>query len=307
MRVLVTGGNGFIGTWVCAELEKNGHTPIVFDHHGNQTAHGWYECFLGDVRDRTSLSEAVSHVDGVIHLAAILGSSETIEDPYPAIETNIIGAVNMMEACLHYAVPMSMTSVGNAWLRSSGAGTYTIVKECAADLFEMYRRYRGLKGNLVRPTNAYGPGQSVHSSFGGTSSVRKIIPTFIHQALAGQPIEVYGDGEQISDCVWVGDVAETLVKAMLHAANGYLHPIAEVGPYQSVTVNEVARRVATEVSRQTGEPLSILNHLPMRAGEVKGVTKSDVSTLKPYHISLTSLYSGLLETVAYYRGRINAK
>ena len=298
MRILVTGGDGFIGRWVCDELRAQGHDPIVGDRHLEGPGD------LLDVRDRVAVMESVSHVEGVIHLAAVLGSSETIQDPRPAIETNILGAVNVMDACVHYGVPLAMTSVGNAWLRSAGAGTYTIVKECAADLFEMYRRYRGLKGNLVRPTNAYGPGQSVHRDFGGHSSVKKIIPSFINAALQGRPLEVYGDGEQISDCVWVGDVAKVLVGALTEAAAGRLHPIAEVGPEESLTVNEVAMAVEVAVSVAPGSDWHGYvgtRHIPMRPGEVKGVTKADTSTLEPYGITLTPLSEGLKRTVAYYR------
>ena len=296
MRVLVTGGNGFIGRWVVDQLTDFGHEPIVFDHHvpGRHSA-SWF----GDVRDRTSINEACAHVDAVIHLAAVLGSAETVGNPYPAIETNIIGAVNVMEACLQYSLPMSMTSVGNAWLRADGAGTYTIAKECAADLFQMYRNYRGLRGNLVRPTNAYGPGQSVWRGLGGTSSVRKILPTFINQALQGKPIEIYGDGEQVSDMCWVGDVAETLICAMLHADGDELCPIAEVGPAEHLTVNQVAGLVQKEVERICGGSVAI-THLPMRHGERSGHTIADPETLKVYGIEQLPFSEGLIRTAAYY-------
>ena len=300
----MTGGAGFIGSWTVKELLEQGHDPVVMDHHLPVRVDG-VTVWAGDVRDATTVNEAVAHVEGVIHLAAVLGSSETVQNPRPAIDTNIIGAVNVMDACLQYDVPLAMTSVGNAWLRSCGAGTYTIVKECAADLFEMYRTYRSLWGNLVRPTNAYGPGQSVHWSLGGHSSVRKILPTFINQALQGKPIEVYGDGEQISDMVWVGDVAKVLVSAVQDAGRHRLHATAEVGPEESLTVNEVADAVLAYVTRHQTKYMGWadgrITHLPMRAGERKGVTKADTSTLKPYNISLTPFAEGLSQTVEYYR------
>ena len=152
MRILVLGGAGFIGEYVCRALRAQGDTAVIFDHV-DRPGLGEWERHFGDVRDALAVAEAVAHADAVINLAAILGSQETVANPKPAIETNIIGAVNVMEACVQYDVPLAMTSVGNAWLRSDGAGTYTIVKECAADLFQMYRNYRRLRGNLVRPMN----------------------------------------------------------------------------------------------------------------------------------------------------------
>lgn len=296
MRVLVTGGNGFIGSYVCQLLYQAGCDPVVFDHV--VPADQMWDYHVGDVRDEVSVTEAVAHADGVIHLAAVLGSQETVANPKPAIDTNIYGAVNVMEACVQYDVPMSMTSVGNAWLRSDGAGTYTIVKECAADLFQMYRNYRGLRGNLVRPMNAYGPGQKVPVPF-GPGKVRKILPSFICNALAQLPIEVYGDGEQISDMCYVADVASILVQALWKADAGTLVPIAEVGPDQSMTVNEVAKAVARECDLFTNVRVPI-EHLPMRVGEKSGVTAADPSTLDDYVIELTPFAGGLTKTVEYY-------
>ncbi len=305
MNVLVTGGSGFIGSYVCEHLVEHGCNPIVFDHVVRPLSDvgTWYDQHLGDVRDDVAVTEAVAHADAVIHLAAILGSQETVANPKPAIDTNIYGAVNVMEACVQYEVPLAMTTVGNAWLRSDGAGTYTIVKECAADLFQMYRNYRGLMGNIVRPMNAYGPGQKPPAPF-GPGKVRKILPSFICRALSGQDIEVYGDGEQVSDMCYVGDVAEVLVQAVLHASEGFLHPTAEVGPKESMTVNEVAEYVIQAAANYTEEFVDI-SWLPMRPGERKGVTAADPSTLEVYGVKLTPFDEGLPETVAYYWEQLN--
>lgn len=297
MRVLVTGGQGFIGGYVCKALYAIGHEPVIFYH--TYDGPGPFSYHLGDVTDANQVTEAVAHADGVIHLAAVLGSQETVANPKPAIETNINGAVNVMEACVQYDVPMTMTTVGNGWLRSDGAGTYTIVKECAADLCQMYRNYRGLRANVVRPMNAYGPGQKAPTPY-GSSKVRKILPSFICRALSGLPIEVYGDGEQISDMCWAGDVADVLLLALGEAYLGNLYPIAEVGPERSMTVNEVAHLCALACSAFTNSPVVPVNHLPMRDGEKSGVTAADVRTLDPYDVTLTPFDVGLEQTVSYY-------
>ena len=306
--ILVTGGAGFIGGWVCKELENDGHTPIVFDHVASLEKFREKYLYVGDVRDSNAVTEAVSHVDGVIHLAAILGSQETVANPKPAIDTNINGAVNVMEACVQWNVPLAMTSVGNSWLRSDGAGTYTIVKECAADLFQMYRNYRGLRGNLVRPMNAYGPGQKMPVPF-GPGKVRKILPSFICRALSGQDIEVYGDGEQISDMCWVGDVANILTQALYNSENGMLFPTVEVGPSESMTVNEVAQSVAREAALyNNGAGEVSITHLPMRAGERKGVTAANTQVIDTfYNIELMPFEDGLRQTVKYFNEQLRGK
>src|ERR1039458_4978535 len=120
MNILVTGGSGFIGSYVCKCLYEDGHRPIIFDHtyHGPDSLAFQLggPIHLGDVRDANAVNEAVAHVDGVIHLAAILGSQETVANPKPAVDTNINGAINVMESCTQWNVPMVMTTVGNGWL-----------------------------------------------------------------------------------------------------------------------------------------------------------------------------------------------
>jgi len=96
MKLLVTGGGGFIGGYVVEELQKRGHRPGLFDHYNR----GGYPCpvILGDVRDPVAVTEAMAHVDAWIHLAAVLGTQETIQNPRPAAESNLMGGLNILEA-----------------------------------------------------------------------------------------------------------------------------------------------------------------------------------------------------------------
>lgn len=305
MKVLVTGGNGFIGRYVCHELESQGHEPVIFDVTGPPSIFSHRKHYLGDVRDATAVTEAVAHVDGVIHLAAVLGSQETVANPRPAVETNLLGSINVFEACVQYDTPVAYAAVGNAWLRSMGAGGYTITKEAVTDFASMYKWHRGLRVNVVRPMNAYGPFQSVSRHLGGSSSVRKIMPTFICSALSGRPIEIYGDGEQISDVVWVGDVAKVLVSAVWDASKNRLHPTVEVGPKEHLSVNQVAYAIAEEVFDQTDLGWPTVEYLPMRPGERKGETIADQHSLVPYNICLAPLLDCLPTTVAWYAKHVN--
>ena len=84
-RVGVTGGGGFIGSYVVEELIRKGYEPVIFDHTTNRTYPGDCELFLGDVRDNVAMTEFAAHVDGIIHLAAVLGTQETIQNPRPAL------------------------------------------------------------------------------------------------------------------------------------------------------------------------------------------------------------------------------
>lgn len=296
MRVGVTGGAGFIGGHVVDALHFAGHDTVVFDHLGRV---GDSVGMLGDVRDSTAVHELAAHVDGVIHLAAVLGTQETIGNPMPAAETNIMGALNVLQACRHYGLPLVNIAVGNWWMRN----TYSTTKHCAERLLEQYRDELGLRAANVRCVNAYGPRQSAAAPF-GSARVRKIIPAFACRALAGQPIEVYGDGQQVSDMVHVADVAFVLTRTLELCADGFTPPqTVEVGPVEHATVLEVAQMVAAEAATITGELVDIV-HLPMRPGELAGAqVTADTASLRYVGVdpaSFIALPQGLGQTVRWF-------
>jgi nucleoside-diphosphate-sugar epimerase len=295
MIVGVTGGAGFIGGYVCEELQRRGHEPVVFDHLGR----GDGSVMLGDVRDATAMTELAAHVDGIIHLAACLGTQETIRNPRPAAETNIQGGLNFLEAIAQYGIPGCYIGVGNHWMDN----TYSISKTAVERFVRMFNRERRTRCNVVRLVNAYGPRQSVAPPF-GPAKVRKITPAFVCRALTGQPIEVYGDGQQVSDMVWVGDGARALVAALEGADRGAVHDrVVECGPAQHTTVERVAELVRRHVARLGYEPQGVV-HLPMRPGEVPGAKViADYETLRLVGIdpeTLKPLDEGIAETVRWY-------
>jgi UDP-glucose 4-epimerase len=263
MKVGVTGGAGFIGTWVVDELLSRGYEAVIFDHVGRRHSHMGVETFLGDVRDATAVTELAAHVDGIIHLAAVLGTQETIANPGPAAETNILGGVNVLNACKQYQVPLVYAGVGNHWMRN----TYSTTKTATERLLEQYRTEFDLPFAVVRPVNAYGPGQLAAHPF-AAGRVRKIAPAFICRALCDMPIEVYGDGSQVSDMVYVRDVAKTFLAALEHCMTGAVPQVpVEIGPAESLTVLDVADTIAVAAAEHTGKPPVDVVHLPMRPGE----------------------------------------
>lgn len=292
MKVLVSGGRGFIGWHVCDRLNDLGHEPVIFDRHRNETD---YEQILGDVRDPVAVTEAVAHCEGVIHLAGVLGTQETIRNPRPAAETNVLGSLNVFEAVAQYELPAVYIAVGNHFEQNS----YSITKTCAERMAFMYNRERGTQIGVVRAFNAYGPGQIPSAPY-GPSKVRKIIPSFACRALAGDPVEVYGDGEQIMDCIHVRDVARILVGALLADLGSYDTPI-EAGSGNPTTVNDIAGMVIQAAGQ--GE----IVHVPLRPGETPGARVLADTTTIPRTVfdqrleSFKHLSVGIKETVNWYR------
>jgi UDP-glucose 4-epimerase len=295
--VLVTGGNGFLGRYVSTELLTRGYGVTVLDTRWREPVEG-ASLVLGDIRDATAVTEAAAHTDGIIHLAGVLGTQETITNPRPAAETNILGGLNVLEAAAQYRLPMVNIAVGNWWMNN----TYSISKNTIERFADMMNRYRGTKISVVRALNAYGPHQSAAAPF-GPSKVRKVMPSFICRALSGLPIEIYGDGEQIMDMIYAGDVARIMVQAWEHTvAHGPLVGL-EAGTGRRTTVATIAASVWEEVNRMTGIDVEI-THLPMRPGEDAGsVVLGDPSTLVPLGMDgsdFVTLEEGVKRTVAYF-------
>jgi UDP-glucose 4-epimerase len=294
VKTLVTGGSGFLGSAVTAELSARGHAPVVFDRHARARD---FEVILGDVRDPAAVSEAIAHVDAVIHLAGVLGTAETIANPRPAAETNILGGLNVLEGCSQHRALLVNIAVGN-WFEHS---TYAITKTAVERFVTMYARFRDLHACSLRAFNAFGPGQSLAQPY-GTSRVRKMIPSFIARALHGQPIEVYGDGSQVMDMIYVTDVARCLVTALENGPSG--GTVYAAGTGRRTTVADIAKAVQAEVKQQTGTAVAI-EHLPMRRGETPGSeVLADPEQVRALGIDpdeFTTLEDGLRETVAHYR------
>lgn len=311
-KILVTGGSGFIGSHTVEYLLSRGHEVLNFsrtDRKGRNVG----DFVQGDIRDSVAVTEAMAHVDGFIHLAGVLGTQETIQNPKPAVATNLGGVLNVLEAAARYEVPGINIAVGNHWENNP----YSITKSTAERFVQMYNSYRGTNVNIVRALNAYGPGQSVSQPY-GTSQVRKIIPSFVHRALNGEPIEVYGNGLQIMDMVYVDDVAKILGDALEFTMRTpfseiYGTRVFEAGTGVETCVLEIAHSVLEAVTGKKvgGDPFVVpgpgVKNLPMRPGEtgskpVIASTDSLKPLYGPYGFGFVPLKEGIERTVEFYRG-----
>lgn len=298
MRVLVTGGSGFIGSYVVDALLARSITPVIFDRKGAEPPEGC-EVHLGDTTNFTQVMESVGATDAFLHLAGVLGTQETVNEPEPAVITNVIGGLNVFKAARHYKRRGVYIAVGNHWMNNS----YSITKTTAERFALMFNHEHGTEIAVVRALNAYGPRQKA-------APVRKIMPNFVLPALGERPIEIYGDGEQVMDMIYVADVAEILVRALLND-HGVYDDIFEAGTGRATTVNDIAQAVVQAVQERKGTPTTseesldnFVTHLPMRPGEVaSSVVLGNPKTLSPlgiYPEQLVTLEEGVRRTVAYY-------
>ena len=287
-RVVITGGAGFIGSHVVDNLRKRGIAVTVFDRHLGPFHRNDLEFKLGDVKDRQSVMDVVERNDGIIHLAAVLGTQETVTNASNVTSVNIQGSLNVFDACKTHKKRGVYIAVGNHWMNNP----YSISKTTAERLAIMYNREFGTQIAVVRGLNAYGPRQK-------PKPVRKVMPNFVIPALGGKELVIYGSGNQIMDMIYVEDLAEILVRALVLNHGVFDRPM-EAGMGLDTRINELADLVL----RTAGSGASI-RHVSMRPGEIpESVVKGDIETLKCLDMSLKQMVpldEGVKRTVDWYK------
>ncbi|MDR7605629.1 MAG: NAD-dependent epimerase/dehydratase family protein [Armatimonadota bacterium] len=287
MRVLVTGGSGFIGGYVVEWLARRGVEPVVLDLVRPEGLAVEPLYHVADVRDPDSVAAAMDGCRVVVHLAGVLGTDLTVDSPVETVENNLIGTLRVLEEAKRQRARVVLINVGNDW-----DNPYTITKQAAVRFGLMYDREFGIPVTVVRAMNGYGPRQKADGT-------KKLVPTLICAALRGEPLPVYGDGEQEVDLVYVEDVAEILGRAAL--APDPIHGEVQAATGQAMRVNEVA-----ECIRQLVNPAVPIVHLPMRRGEPpRSRTVGSPAEAARYfgYVPATPLEEGLRRTVEWYRSR----
>jgi UDP-glucose 4-epimerase len=293
MRWLVTGGCGFIGrNFIRLVLERTNDTIRVVDDLSVGTraeleqiaavvaldpatlraaagsAVSRIELVTGDIRDAALARRVVVDTDVVIHLAANTGVGPSVVDPMGDCTANVLGTLNYLEACRH-------GGVGRLVFASSGAP----IGECEPPIHEelaphpvspygasklageaycsAYKRSFGIDTVALRFGNCYGPLSSHKGS---------VVAKFIREALDGQPWEIYGDGAQTRDFIYVDDIAEAIVRAATTPAVG--GEIFQIATNAETTVSELAEILRAALERN-GVATHGIRHAAARIGDVK--------------------------------------
>jgi nucleoside-diphosphate-sugar epimerase len=292
MRVLVTGGNGFIGGHVIDCLIEQGHDPVCLDRFGIPHRRD-VEFQLADIRDADSVMAAMAKVDGVINLAGILGTSETIERPRFTVQSNLLGAINVFNACRDQGKKGVHITVGNYWMNNP----YAITKNSAERVAMVYNANFGTRIAVVRGLNAYGERQKA-------TPVRKIMPNVIVPALTDGEILIYGDGEQLMDMIYVRDLAEVLIRALVVEHDCY-DTVIEAGRGMAFTptINGLVDAVLGQM-----DTACVVKHVPMRGGEPeRSIVVGDPTTMEPLGVSvdqMVPLEEGIARAIRWYRDHL---
>ena len=258
MRVLITGGAGFIGSHLAdAYLHRGDHVYVIDDlstgkieniqHLKGQSR---FNYTIDTVHNQPVTAELVDQCDVIFHLAAAVGVKLIVESPVRTIETNVRGTevvLNIANKKKKKVLVASTSEVyglssdvpfredGNLVMGATTKGRWSYACSKAIDEFLAlaYWREKKLPTIIVRLFNTVGPRQ--------TGQYGMVIPTFVKQALAGRPITVYGDGNQSRCFGYVGDIVGALVKLMDH--NEAVGQVFNIGSNQEISILKLAERV----------------------------------------------------------------
>ncbi len=269
MRVLVTGGAGFIGSHVCDAFHANGDEVFVIDDLSRGRADRLpadIEFHEESVLNASRLSALVAKIQPelICHLAAQVDVRASVASPGHDAEVNVVGTINLLEAARVVGARVLFTSTGGAIYGEDApipspestlpapSSPYGVAKYCAEQYISLYNRLFGTDHAVLRFANVYGPRQ-------GSSGEACVVSLFCGNGVQGNPLTIYGDGKQTRDYVYIDDC----VAAVLATAHYGKAGIWNIGSGTEVNVLELAELVA-QLTGCESQPV----FAPARVGEL---------------------------------------
>ena len=271
MKFTVFGGGGFIGSAIVDRLLAEGHAVSVFERprvapYREFAPHERIEWETGDLLSAHDVAKAIDGSDAVIHLVSTTLPKSSNDDPAYDVSTNIIATLGLLDAMVAKRIKriIYISSGGTVYGTplyvpidekhpTEPEVSYGIVKLTIEKYLQLYQRLHGIRATVLRVANPYGERQRVETAQGA-------VGVFLHSALSGQAIDIWGDGTVMRDFVYVGDVADAFVRATAYQGDVV---VFNIGSGVGTSLNELVRAIG-EV---TGVPM-LFNYLPGRAIDV---------------------------------------
>lgn len=297
MRILITGGAGFIGSHL-AEFYQGRAKVRVLDNlctgHRHNLEGLEVEFMEGDVTDDTAVGRAVADCDLVVHLAAMVSVPLSMEQPRECVRINTLGTLALCEAAADAGVKKLVLASSAAvygddpvlpkeeCLVPAPTSPYAVSKLDGEYYLEIFRREGRLSTAALRFFNVFGPRQDPHSPYAAA------FPAFVERALGNEPITVHGDGLQTRDFIFVKDI----VSALAYVGENPVEGVFNCGYGEAIAILDLARSIIAEL----GSTSSVV-HGPNRPGDVKhsraSVEKLKAAGWRPPH----GFVNGLEETL----------
>ena len=261
MRILVTGGAGFIGSHLCERLVSDGHRVTAIDNFSTGKAsnltelHGRnsFNLIEGSVLEANILTPLIDSVDYVFHLAAAVGVFNIVNNPLASLLTNIRGTENVLEAAHASKTPVFLTSSSEVYGKNISDSlkegddrilgspvtlrwSYSEAKAIDESLAYAYFVEKQLETRIVRFFNTVGPRQ--------LGAYGMVVPRFVKAALADEPITIYGDGNQTRCFAHVYDVIDAVLAIAF--ANNTIGKVINIGNNFEISINSLAKRIIGE-------------------------------------------------------------
>lgn len=303
MKVLVTGGAGFIGSHIVDKCIDAGHQVIVVDNlstgkRENLNQEAIFHCI--DIRD-SKLDEVFQkeQPEVVIHQAAQIHVGTSVKEPVVDGTVNVVGTINLLECCRKNEVQKIVYASTAAVYGNpvdvpidekhpvQPLSPYGCSKYCAEKYIEMYAQLYGIKYTILRYANVYGERQDPRGEGG-------VISVFVDQTLEERTLTIFGDGKQTRDYIYVGDVATANIQAIMFGCGEILN----VGTGVSTSLNEVVR-IFGVVSEKGND----VEYGPERMGDIKHSYFNPQKACGELQWEpAVDLIEGLRKTYAYYVG-----
>jgi UDP-glucose 4-epimerase len=304
IKVLVTGGAGFIGSNLVKRLVEKGYLVTVLDNfmsgfNSNLTSFPSVRIIEGDVRDIISVEEAIRGAEIVFHLAASVGNKRSIDQPIIDAEINVIGTLQVLEAARKEGVRKIVVSSSagifgelktipiNEDHPIEPDSPYGCTKLCEEKLSLSYSKLYPIEVVCLRYFNVYGPNQR-YDAYGN------VIPIFVFKMLREEPLVIFGDGEQTRDFVHVNDVVQANIKA---AETIGVSGAFNIASGTRVTINSLVKMITSK-----NENTVKIDYNPERPGDVKhSLANIELAHNKINYTPLVELESGIDEYVEWAR------
>jgi UDP-glucose 4-epimerase len=266
MRILVTGGGGFIGSHLCEHLLSLGHTVFALDDFStgkkdnlqHLLTHNDFTLIEGSILDNQLLIPLIEDAEYVFHLAAAVGVFNIVNNPLASLLTNIRGTENVLEAAHASNVPVFLTSSSEVYGKNISDSlkesddrilgspvtlrwSYSEAKAIDESLAYAYFIEKKLETRIVRFFNTVGPRQ--------LGAYGMVVPRFVKAALTNEPITIYGDGTQTRCFAHVYDVVDAVISIAF--AKNTIGKVINIGNDFEISINDLAKRIIGETGSQS--------------------------------------------------------